>query len=145
MRNANYMKGVARLLGVELNEKFNIVGATCNPHHITRNGLYDCENDIVDGLLMDILLGNAIIKKPILDTKERQYLANVIAPKSIYENVDYIKKEKDTLTDKCFIFVRLKNEECVCFPFFEEDKMYKGMKVDKEYTLEELGLNKGKQ
>ena len=49
--------------------------------------------------------------------------------------------------DKCIIKqlkkISLKKylvEESVTLPYFEQHKMYKNMKLDKVYTLEELGL-----
>lgn len=38
-----------------------------------------------------------------------------------------------------WIFVNVK-EDYFCLPYFEDGTMYKGMKLDKAYTLEELGL-----
>lgn len=32
------------------------------------------------------------------------------------------------------------NEDFASLPLFEKETMYKGMEVDKKYTLEELGL-----
>lgn len=61
--NKNHMKEVAKLLGVELEERFEIENATCNPCYITEAGLYDCENDLVDGFLVDLLTGYSPIKK----------------------------------------------------------------------------------
>lgn len=138
----NYMKEVAELLGVELGEKFEIENSSFNPCYIKENGLYDCDGVNRSGFLVYLLTGEMEIKKTILTEKERKYLASVIAPKRFYENVDYIVKEKCGVTNKCLIIITFKNEENICFPFFEESKMYRNMKTDKKYTLEELGLSK---
>lgn len=138
--NKNHMKEVCELLGVELGEKFNITSANSNPHYITETALFDCDDNITDGLLIDLITGNISIEKSILDDKEREYLASVIAPKSIYENVDYITKcqigkyFRIVIVDKQGVRSRL--------PCFTDDNMYKGMEVGREYTLEELGLSK---
>lgn len=79
-------------------------------------------------------------KEEILDEAEKRYLSNVIRP--FRDKVEYICKYHHTsVTNKEFI--------CICFlnsnglmllPYFKEHSMYKGMELDKNYTLEELGL-----
>lgn len=70
----------------------------------------------------------------ILTEKEKAYLSAVIKP--FREMVEYI--EKRTYTGKEYIAIVIKEDLNVSFPVFE--KMYKGMELNKEYTLEELGL-----
>lgn len=79
--------------------------------------------------------------KQILDKEEKEYLENVIRP--FRDRVKYIKK----IITKCrgweqmqFISITIKDEVGICLPYFKKDTMYKGMEVDKEYTLKELGL-----
>ena len=74
--------------------------------------------------------------KEILDKKEKEYLSAVIRP--FKGRVDYIKKFD--ITGKEFICIYLKNDEDIDFPYFKKGTMYKGMKLDKRYTLKELGL-----
>ena len=74
--------------------------------------------------------------KEVLDEKEKKYLSAVIRP--FKGKVDYIKKFD--ITGKEFICIYLKNNENIDFPYFKKGTMYKGMKLDKEYTLKELGL-----
>ena len=74
--------------------------------------------------------------KEILDAKEKEYLTPVIRP--FKGRVDYIKKFD--ITGKEFICIYLKNDEDIDFPYFKKGTMYKGMKLDKRYTLKELGL-----
>ncbi|MDD7103011.1 MAG: hypothetical protein SOZ06_03705 [Candidatus Faecenecus gallistercoris] len=74
--------------------------------------------------------------KEILDAKEKEYLSAVIRP--FKGRVDYIKKFD--ITGKEFICIYLKNDEDIDFPYFKKGTMYKGMKLDKRYTLKELGL-----
>ena len=75
--------------------------------------------------------------KEILDEKEKEYLSAVIRP--FKGKVDYIKKFD--ITGKEFICIYLKNNEDIDFPYFKKETMYKGMKLDKRYTLKELGLD----
>lgn len=74
--------------------------------------------------------------KEVLDAKEKEYLSAVIRP--FKGKVDYIKKFD--ITGKEFICIYLKNDEDIDFPYFKKGTMYKGMKLDKRYTLKELGL-----
>lgn len=75
-------------------------------------------------------------KKEILDKKEKEYLSAVIKP--FKSRVAYIKRaffnEK-----KEWIYISLGNDS-ISLPNFEKDTMYKGMELNKGYTLEELGL-----
>ena len=75
--------------------------------------------------------------KEVLDAKEKEYLSAVIRP--FKGRVDYIKKFD--ITGKEFICIYLKNDEDIDFPYFKKGTMYKGMKLDKRYTLKELGLD----
>lgn len=72
-------------------------------------------------------------KEEILDNTEKNYLRGVIR---LFE-VKYI--EKGTTRYAEFIYIQLKNTH-ICLPDFEPNTMYKGMKLNKKYTLEELGL-----
>ena len=36
--------------------------------------------------------------------------------------------------------IRMKDSPDIDLPYFKLNKMYKGMKINKDYTLEELGL-----
>ena len=76
--------------------------------------------------------------KEILDEKEKKYLSYVIRP--FINRVKSIKKISHRDCKKCWIKIKLTTDEGIHFPFFKEDKMYKGMKINREYTLEELGL-----
>lgn len=78
----------------------------------------------------------------ILDEKEKEYLANVIKP--FRDSVSYIKKV-GCVNNIYFISIKINSkvldsgEEYHSLPFFQ-NKMYQGMEIDKEYTLEELDL-----
>lgn len=77
----------------------------------------------------------------ILTKEEKEYLANVIKP--FRDRVCYIKKVE--CINKYFISIKINSkflnceEEYIALPFFQNE-MYKGMKSDKDYTLEDLGL-----
>lgn len=85
----------------------------------------------------------SIVHPQILDDAEKKYLSAVIRPfryravfvKKIYHVGNYeqiIVRVKSIATDTDIADIP--------FPFFNEGQMYKGMKLNKEYTLEELGL-----
>lgn len=54
----------------------------------------------------------------------------------IYHVVKFLD---DNDSSKEFIYVEIEDDD-MPFPYFEKGTMYKGMKTDKNYTLEELGL-----
>lgn len=76
-------------------------------------------------------------KPPILDDVEKAYLSAVIKPfrKDVECIVKYMFSE-----EKEFLAISLHNGEEMILPNFIRRTMYKGMKLRKEYTLEELGL-----
>lgn len=142
----NYMKQVAHMLGVELEKEFNV---HCDKQvcKFTEHGLlsYSKENQNwmrTYGLLEKLLTGwTEIIKKPILDEVEKRYLSNVIKP--FRDRVEAITKYDNGKSE--YIVIRCSNllngiTEYMYFPVFEKGAMYKGMEIDKRYTLEELGL-----
>lgn len=91
-----------------------------------------------------------IYKEPILDEAEKKYLSDVLRPfkksfskilisksNSFYVREDNKDKERIifmlTNIDECY-------EEVFSLPRFSKGTMYKGMELDKDYSLEELGL-----
>lgn len=76
-------------------------------------------------------------KEEILDETEKRYLKGIIRP--FKEKVTYISK-LHTREDKEFISINLKNGDYIDLPLFKENTMYKKMIINKDYTLEELGL-----
>lgn len=79
----------------------------------------------------------------ILDDKEKEYLKAVIKP--FRNEINFIRKV-DFHNDKEYIKIEFIGDnmlgEVMDFKSFKKGTMYKGMKVDKRYTLEELGLQK---
>lgn len=77
-------------------------------------------------------------KPPILDEKEKAYLSAIIKP--FRERVKRIEKiSNNFIGAKQFLCIELTTDNCT-LPVFEKETMYKGMEVNREYTLEELGL-----
>lgn len=76
--------------------------------------------------------------KEILAEKEKEYLSNVIRP--FRDRVEYIVKCEYFDVKRNWININLTKNEDISLPFFYKNTMYKGMEIDKEYTLEELGL-----
>lgn len=100
--------------------------------HISCTGnCKECKKHAMEWLLSEY-------KEPILDDVEREYLSAVIKP--------FRKKVKHiAILDTCngseyFVHIRLYDEDCINFPNFKPNTMYKGMELHKEYSLEELGL-----
>ena len=80
---------------------------------------------------------NGYIGKPeILDEEEKRYLEGVIRP--FRDKVKYIIKNA-SYSNQCYIGIRLEHEGII-LPYFKENTMYKGMEIDKKYSLKELGL-----
>lgn len=144
---ANVMKEVANLLGLELEEEFNIDRGR-NIYKLTDYGLvyrnYNQYRWKHSERFERLMLGYyeiTKIPKPILDEKEKEYLSNVIKP--FRNRIAYIMKCEDFTGE--YIEIDLKDycdeiPDIVMFPYFKKGTMYKGMEVNKEYTLEELGL-----
>ena len=76
-------------------------------------------------------------KEEILDEAEKRYLKAVIRP--FRARMKYIMKEDINYATKEYIRIDL-GREMINLPKFDSGSMYKGMKLNKGYTLEELGL-----
>lgn len=74
----------------------------------------------------------------ILDEVEKRYLKGVIRP--FRDKVKYIKKYFSRTVGKEYLQVKLEEDRPMNLPYFELNTMYKGIKRNKEYSLEELGL-----
>ena len=79
-------------------------------------------------------------KKEILDEVEKRYLRGVIRP--FKENVRFITKRRYWIdsTEYNDISICIRNNSNIILPKFKANNMYKGMEIEKTYTLEELGL-----
>ena len=84
-----------------------------------------------------------IYNPQILDDVEREYLKAVLKP--FHEEVENDVKSGNRFDGdrgyyiKEYLLIKLYNEE-FAFPDFDEGEMYSGMKLNKKYTLDELGI-----
>ena len=142
----NKMKEAAKLLGVELGEEFRIDGGLLIKYKLDEGGLMfwseDLQEWIGSNLIEDLLAGKAKIIKILTDV-EKRYLSNIIKP--FRDKVISIAKCSCYGDGAYFIHIKIiQNKrpeyEYINLPYFEKGRMYRGMQVDKKYTLEELGL-----
>lgn len=140
------MEQVAQMLDVELGEEFYLKGDN-HIYKFSTNGLLclaDNKKWIIANLTLTLILTGKreIIKKPILDDVEKEYLGAVIKP--FRNRVKYITKFRGVF-DNEFIEIGhvMDNEDELYYielPLFKKGTMYKGMEVGKEYSLEDLGV-----
>lgn len=153
----NKMNEVAKLLGVELEEEFGIEGFPFK-YKLSENGLMSWsgywQSWVSSDIIEELLTGESeLVKLPksILDDVEKEYLGNIIKP--FRNRILYIAKSEtvktyDNPNPKIYecIYIMYKdstkkrNPYYMGFPHFEKGTMYKGMELNKEYTLDELGL-----
>ena len=143
----NRMNEVAKLLGLELEEEFKI--GENNLYKFTTYGLmlwsephqawthYDITEEILQGRYEITKLS-----RPVLDKTEEKYLSAVIKP--FRDRIRCIIKSKNFPDEYLRIHLNSyddrKDGDIIYLPRFEVGTMYKGMQVNKKYTLEELGL-----
>lgn len=146
----NYIPEVAKMLGVEIGEEFKIESCSDKKKY-SDNAIFKfdelylkykphdewilatcAQSDLLNGKLKLIK-----IPKPILDQKEEEYLSYVIKP--FKKDVISITKYRCTDSLEEYIYIKTRNA-FTCLPYFKEGVMYKGMKANRKYTLEELGL-----
>lgn len=77
-------------------------------------------------------------KEPVLDDVEKEYLSAVIKP--FRKMISCIRKSKDPRKGKNYIKIEFCDGDCMFFPNLSNNAMYKGMEVNKKYSLEELDL-----
>ena len=79
------------------------------------------------------------IEVPELLTKEeKEYLENLLRP--FKEVVVFIKKVNSIKRPLQCIYIALCNGEVINLPYFNVNEYYKNLEVDKQYTIEDLGL-----
>ena len=132
----NKMRQVAKLLDVELDVPFNIKGINYNPYTLNKKGLFDYRGN-KHGLVFESLLkGELKIEQLILTEKEKCYLESVIRPfKDKVRGVSKVHWDVQS-----FICIYIEKYADICLPPLEASCMYEGMKSNKFYTLEKLGL-----
>lgn len=78
-------------------------------------------------------------REPILDDTEKKYLSEVIKP--FLSKIKYIAKFKGACSeDTQYIHIAFYDGDGLTFPYFKANSMYKGMELNKAYTLKELKL-----
>ena len=79
------------------------------------------------------------ILEDILDKKEKEFLENLVRPFK-KEIISIVKTRVYHGECEC-IEINFNDEmDSFCLPYFSPNAMYKNMELDKEYTIEELGL-----
>lgn len=110
------------------------------------NGYYEIEMPKHNGYIWSYVANDKIflqLNEEILDKQEKEYLRGLIRP--FRDRVINIIKENDN-NGEAFITITVKRfndkdrKEAIMLPYFKKHTMYKGMELDKSYTLEELGL-----
>lgn len=146
----NKMSTVAKLLGVELEEKFMLKDFQ-HMYKLTEKGLmYWSDNSQIwenSNAIGNLLTGDIEIvklQKPILTEKEKEYLSAVIKP--FRDRILNIYKFELSGYEGIGIelkFPKVENRvdvDAMTLPSFEIGTMYKGMELAREYSLEELEL-----
>lgn len=77
-------------------------------------------------------------KEEILDEVEKRYLTEVIRP--FRKRIQFIQKKKEITEINPYIRIVFEDNDKLVFPYITDNSMYKGMEVNKKYTLKELGL-----
>ena len=144
----NKMSEVAKLLGLELEEEFRIKNSNFR-YKLSKEGFMfwsDYNQDwFYISKLEQLLTGDVeIVKlsKQILDKEEKEYLSNIIKP--FRKHIITIRKIQNYKYEfiEIVIYSTVEGTSCevISFPYFNKGKMYKGIEINKEYTLKELGL-----
>lgn len=84
-----------------------------------------------------------IYNPPVLDDAEREYLKTVLKP--FRGAVKYVEKVSASVFDEDnrkeeYVFVAFYDGGLFVFPNFDAGTMYTGMELNKEYSLDELGI-----
>lgn len=82
----------------------------------------------------------------ILDDKEREYLQHYVMDNPAFKGKVLLISKQDYGNNECYIQIQGRSESIVdmydycTLPVFKINDMYKGMKINKDYTPKELGL-----
>lgn len=89
-------------------------------------------------LFKDVKAGTEPIcfRRPILDDTEREYLKAVFKP---FHREIYMVRKMQINRGSEYILVMTESDNMI-FPEFKYGAMYRGMKPNKNYSLEELGI-----
>lgn len=95
------------------------------------------ENDIVK-VERPVKYETVFEREEVLDETEKKYLAEVIRP--FRKRIQFIQKKKEITEINPYIRIVCEDNDKLVFPYITNKTMYKGMEVNKKYTLKELGL-----
>lgn len=129
------------LTGEHKNEIFNtFYGWKSNLKHV-ENSNFDIVKVYEDFTLQKVLWER---KPELLTEEEKEYLTNLIKP--FRNQFRGLEKQHSEETDTYYLVLDVVHckdkdtDDSVYMPNFEKDSAYKGLKTDKYYTLDELGL-----
>ena len=74
-------------------------------------------------------------REEVLDETEKKYLAEVIRP--FRKRIQFIQKKKEITEINPYIRIVCEDNDKLVFPYITDNSMYKGMEVNKKYTLKE--------
>lgn len=102
--------------------------------------------DTVIGESLDIIKVERPVKyeivfereEEILDEIEKRYLTEVIRP--FKKRIQFIQKRKEITEINPYLRIVFEDNDKLVFPYITDETMYKGMEVNKKYSLKELGL-----
>lgn len=77
-------------------------------------------------------------KEEVLDETEKKYLTEVIRP--FRKRIQFIQKREEIMEINPYLRIVFEDNDKLVFPYITDNSMYKGMEVNKKYTLKELGL-----
>ena len=121
-----------------------------NGEFVERNGKTDKLVQRRGSIVLDIDCflkndtGYKLYKKPILDEVEKKYLSNIICP--LRKKYKIMIQKNYLISYSCeYIGIYVQDDKLTynnnfALPLFKAGEMYKGMELNKRYSLEELGL-----
>ena len=115
-------------------------------------GFFSISTKFSDGYLFNRCVSDVLFKNvtwenspiqyrnsELLTSKEKEYLKFVFKP--FASNITYVEKTSEKMNaDTEYIKVHIYKDCSMLFPNFKRGTMYKGMKLEKKYTLKELGI-----
>lgn len=144
---------ILNFYGIEVGKKYRITAQTRNSNYIGKEFIVENVkrlsgeiwikiNDVVYSISRLNTLDYEEVKPEILDSTEKKYLLGIIKP--FKDKVGKIYKREAThligTEYKEFICIEIEDDASICLPNFNKGSMYKGMKIGKKYTPEELNL-----
>ena len=141
----NKIEKLAEILEIEIDKPFYIKGYANNPCKLTHNRIINNQGFLIYSKTFQLLTGELEIEQPILDDIEKRYLESIFRP--FKNRVMYVEKifrfGYEQIRYRVSLPVEEYGNELCELPSFDKGTMYKGMELDKQYSLEELGLFRG--